>query len=90
MNDFLLKQSNLISHISTTIGDNPNFKSNINLRPASYAPKAGQGNQTPNIMSVQTEERNQVLNNIVLNSDTLFGEDNVKFFGPTAEITQKF
>lgn len=39
-------------------------------------------------MGVQTEERNQGCNTIVLNSDTLFGEDNGEFAGPTVEISQ--
>lgn len=83
LNDFFLIKKNLISEISITIEDNPTFQSNINLRPTSYAAKAGQGNQTPNVMSVQSEVRNELCNTIVLNSDTLFREDNIKLSGPT-------
>lgn len=40
------------------------------------------------MICVQTEERNQLCNTIVLNSDTLFREDNVEFDETTLEISQ--
>lgn len=51
LNDFLLEKTKLITELSTTIGGNrpTTFQSNMNPRPASYATKAGQGNQPTNV-----------------------------------------